>query len=95
LGKSTIHLLIINTIAPFLFLYGQQRGDEKYKEMGLRLLEEMASEKNAVIGRWNSMDILSKNAFDSQALLQLYNEYCSRKRCLECAVGNKLIRGKA
>ena len=34
---------------------------------------------------------LAKNAFDSQSLLSLYQYYCSRKKCLTCAVGNKLL----
>ena len=43
LGKNTIHLFIINTIAPFLFYYGSQKGNEKYKDKALELLEAPSS----------------------------------------------------
>jgi hypothetical protein len=38
------------------------------------------------------MGIPRQNALDSQALLQLKQYYCDEKRCLECAIGAKLLR---
>ncbi|MFK7936516.1 MAG: DUF2851 family protein [Saprospiraceae bacterium] len=92
LGKTTINLLIINTIAPFMFLYGKLRGGEDYKDKALELLEQLPPEKNSIIDRWQGLGMEVDSAYQTQSLLQLKNEYCSRKRCLECAVGNAILR---
>ncbi len=91
LGKDFIHLLIINTIVPFIFIYGKQRDEEKFITRSLQFLEEIPSEKNSIIEHWALAGIKSKNAATSQSLLQLKNTYCSSKRCLDCAIGNKLL----
>ena len=92
LGKTTIDLLIINTIVPFLFLYGRLRGGEAYRDRALLLLESLPPEKNSIISKWNALGMTADSAYRTQAMLQLKNEYCSKKRCLECAVGNAILR---
>ncbi len=91
IGRSMIDLIIINTIVPFLFLYGKLRDLQKYKDRSLDLLGQIKSENNKLIREWASRGIDSNNAFDSQGLLHLYKHYCSQKRCLECAVGVELL----
>ena len=92
LGRQAIHLIFINTIAPFLFLYGQHKGEEKYQERALELLEATRPEANAVIRRWKAIGADADSAFQTQALLQLKNKYCDNKRCLECAIGNAVLK---
>ncbi len=92
LGIQMIHSVIINTVAPILFAYGYHHKENKYKEKALLWLEQLAAEKNNITKGFTALGIGHKNAFDSQALIQLKNEYCNQKRCLECAVGNSLLR---
>lgn len=92
LGSQMIHSIIINTIVPLLFTYGHYHKEEEYKQRALLWLEQTAEEKNNITKGFCSLGIENKTAFDSQALIQLKNEYCNQKRCLECAVGNKLLR---
>lgn len=92
LGKSTIHLLIINTIVPFLFLYGTYKSLEAYRDKALRLLEELNPEKNSIIEKWKTLGLEPESAYQTQALLQLKNEYCTKKRCLECSIGNSILK---
>jgi len=94
LGKNTINSILINTVIPVMFVYGKKRGQSDFSDRALQLLETLAPEKNSIIDKWIALEIKPKNAFESQALLQLKNEYCKSKRCLECAVGNKLLRQK-
>ena len=94
LGKSTVHLFIINTIAPFLFLYGKMKDEPQYKEKALRLLEELPPEKNKVITAWGRLGLKPGSAYETQALLQLKNEYCQKQRCLTCAIGNRILNDK-
>ena len=91
LSKSFIDLLIINTIIPFRFAYEKSLGKETSEE-NILFLEQITSEKNAIIDKFKSVGIASKNAFESQSLLQLKNEYCNKSRCLQCAVGLELLK---
>lgn len=92
LGHSMTDNIIINTICPVLFAYGSYHGEEKYKDKALKWLEKTAAESNSITKGFAKMGIENKNAFDSQALIELKNEYCSKKRCLDCGVGNALLK---
>ena len=91
-GVQMINNLIINTVIPILFAYGHYTKEHHFKDKALRWLTQLTAEKNSRINGFLALQITIKNAFDSQSLLQLKNEYCSKKRCLECAVGNKLLK---
>ncbi len=91
LGEDTINLLIINTIAPFLFLYGTQKGIDTIRDKALTLLENLGAEDNSIISKWKELGINPTSAAQTQALLQLKNTYCTPQHCLECAIGNKIL----
>lgn len=92
LGKDSIQILIINTVIPFLFIYGKEKGKEEISERALKFLEQLPAEKNTIINQWNSLNIKANNALESQALIQLYNNYCLNRKCLQCQAGNSIIR---
>ena len=92
LSKSFVDLIIINTIIPMQFAYAKSLGKEIAEEL-IVLINEVAPEKNAVADKFSSIGIQSTTAFESQSLLQLKNEFCNKKRCLECAIGMELLRG--
>jgi hypothetical protein len=91
LTKSFVDLIIINTIIPLKFVYLQSRGEVDENEI-IQLIKQVSSEKNSVISNFASLEIKAKNALESQALLELKNNYCTKKRCLQCAIGNSLLR---
>lgn len=91
LGKSSISLLIINGIAPFLFFYGYEKDHSGSREKALGFLEQTEAEVNAETSKWKSAGMICENALHSQALLQLKRAYCDRKRCLECRIGSELL----
>jgi len=91
LTKSFIDLLLINTILPLKFVYLKVYDKFESSEF-IYLIQQLKSEKNGVIDHFNTLKIKSKNAFDSQALLQLKNEYCTSQKCLQCAIGSYLLR---
>ncbi|MEL7021635.1 MAG: DUF2851 family protein, partial [Bacteroidota bacterium] len=92
LGKTTIDLFIINTIVPCLFLYGKRRAVPAYQEKAIHWLTQLSPERNRIIRHWQMLGVAVENAHHTQALLQLKNEYCNRKRCLECAVGHAILK---
>ena len=91
-GASMIDNIIINTVAPVLFAYGNYYGDNFYKVRAIDCLEEVAAEKNSITERFHSLGIENRNARDSQALIELRNEFCDKKRCLECSVGDAILK---
>ena len=92
MGDSSIQNIIINTIAPIQFLYAARQGTHQLQEQALQLLESLPAEDNAILRVWAENDWKAENAAQSQALIQLYNNYCSAKRCLECTIGLHIIR---
>ncbi len=94
LGEQMIDNIFINTVVPVLFGYGHYYGENVYKDKALQWLEAIKAEKNSITKGFESLHVENKTAFDSQALIQLKNEYCNTKRCLDCSVGNKLIRNQ-
>lgn len=95
LGADSIQNILINTIAPVLFAYGMHHGQEIYKEKALHWLTTLPAEKNTITKGFSLIGLRTKTAFDSQALIELKNEYCSRQLCLQCAVGNSLLKREA
>jgi len=91
LTTSFVDLLLINTIIPLKFAYAKSQGKDISEEL-IELLEAIQSEKNVIIEKFSNFGIQSKNAYESQSLLQLKNEYCNQKRCMECAVGLELMK---
>jgi hypothetical protein len=91
-GQQLINTLLINVAAPLLFSYGRQQAETKYCDQALLLLEEIGPEKNNVTNAFVQLQVENRNAFTSQALLHLKKNYCDTKRCLECAVGNAILK---
>ena len=90
-SKSFVDLLVINTIVPVQFAYAKSQGKEASDSL-LDLLREVASEKNIIIEKFSNFGIKAKNAFETQSLLQLKNEYCNHSKCLQCVVGIQLLK---
>lgn len=91
LGAAMKDILLINAVAPVLFAYGKYKGNEDYCERAVQLLESCKPESNAIITGWKKLDMKPANAFESQYLLQLKGEYCDKFRCLDCAIGHKVL----
>jgi hypothetical protein len=91
LGIQAIDSLIINAVIPVIFTYGSTVKGSSYKEYALELLQSLPAEVNSIITAWKRNKIPASNAMESQALLQLKNVYCDKKRCLHCSIGNKIL----
>ncbi len=95
MGKSFIEMLLINVVAPLSFYYGVSIDNNDYKNRGIQLLESIKGENNQVIKKWSHLGLPTTYASDTQALLQLKNEYCKNKKCLHCQIGNFLLKENA
>jgi hypothetical protein len=92
LGRSSIENIVINTLAPLLAAYGILKQEQIYIDKSVELLQDVAAEDNKILRNWNNIGIHAKSGFDSQSLIQLYNEYCSLKKCLSCNIGTTLMK---
>ena len=90
LSKNFIDLLILNCILPIKFAYGYASGNINPEEL-IALASEIATEKNTIIEKFAHFGLVSTNSYHSQAILQLKKEYCNTNKCLNCAIGQKLI----
>lgn len=92
MGESMKKILVINAVVPFLFLYGRNRGEEKYCDKALSWLEGLEAEQNYIITDWISGGFQFNSALQTQALIQLRKEYCDKHRCLQCRVGREVLK---
>lgn len=92
IGSQMIDSLIINAVCPALFAYGHINNEQEHRDKALRWLSETAAEKNVIISAFNQIGIFPANASDSQALLEMKSNYCDQKKCLDCDIGNAILK---
>ncbi|WP_102407543.1 DUF2851 family protein [Parabacteroides bouchesdurhonensis] len=92
IGENALNILLINTVVPMLFAYGQRNRFPEYCERSMRLLESIPAERNSIVSTFTNAGIMVRNAGDTQALIQLKREYCEKKKCLYCRIGFRLIK---
>jgi hypothetical protein len=93
-GKSSIENIIINTVCPLLFFYGKIKQDESLIEKAVKWYDELKPEKNNITKLFEELSFKPKHAGHSQALIQLNNNYCTNKKCLQCSIGVFILSKK-
>jgi len=92
MGQNAMDIVLINTVVPLFFAWGQRNNQPHYCERGIRLLESIVPEINTIVTAFQRAGIPVCNAGDSQALIQLKREYCEKKKCLYCRIGFRLLK---
>lgn len=92
LSRQRADIIILNAVFPVLYGYYRNRGSEKCLEV-LTLASGVPAERNKVLNALKKVGFPVNNARDSQAVLELYNTYCTKNRCLHCRVGRFIIGG--
>ena len=91
MGQSSKDVLIINTVAPLLAAYSKSIDGQEYMDKATDLLQAIKPEKNTIITQWEALGLKAKDAFDTQSMLTLTNDFCKKKKCLSCKIGVSLI----
>jgi hypothetical protein len=91
-GDVSINNVLINTVAPLLIAYSHAKDDQQYIDTAVDMLQNITAEENTITRQWSKNGLRCKSAFDSQALLELHNNFCLRRRCLECNIGTVLVK---
>ncbi len=92
LGRSSVDLLVINLVAPILLAYGRRKGDTLMTGKPIDILMQLKGEENSIIRKWAELGMDVSNAACTQSLLELKTNYCDLKKCLNCSIGNYLLR---
>lgn len=92
IGAFKANIIGINLVSVLQFAYGSYTGNERLRDSALTLLEQLPAEDNRYMRSWQASGIRPRNAFESQALLQLATEYCAAKRCAACPVGRRIVQ---
>ncbi|AFD07293.1 DUF2851 family protein [Solitalea canadensis] len=92
LGRESIYNILINVVIPFIFFYGKQHHNEDVSRQALSLLETIPSENNVITKLFSTFGVKCENAAQSQALVQLKNNYCDKKYCLNCSIGVNILK---
>lgn len=83
---------IINAVVPFLFGISTDVSSKiNFQDQAISLLKMLPAETNVFVKNWKNIKVDSKSAFDSQAALEIYQQFCNRKQCLNCTVGIKIL----
>lgn len=92
LGKDSINNILINTVIPLLACYAEKVDNQELMTRCVNFLEILPAEENHITEMWEGLGLTIKSAFDSQASIELYNSFCTQKRCLQCNVGIEILR---
>jgi hypothetical protein len=91
IGDNSLNNILINTVAPLLVAYGKKMGSQMHIDRAIDLLESIKPESNKITRTWLNLNQKALNASDSQSLIELYNEYCVKRKCLKCSIGMKAL----
>lgn len=94
MGKSSIDILLINTVIPYKYAYALHHNNLAKAEKAAALMEHIAPENNVIIRQWRVLGQQIHNAADTQALLHLYQNYCQHHECINCEVGYKIFQDR-
>ncbi|WP_373811573.1 DUF2851 family protein [Porphyromonas loveana] len=86
LAASSLDALLINVAAPLRYAYLRQQETEDYRERTIDFLRGIKPENNRLVRAFGE-SLRPTDASESQALIQLYREYCERRKCFFCRWG--------
>jgi len=93
-GKNFLQTSLINLLVPLQIAQGLQRKHDVPFRIARELLENCPAEQNSIVRDFRKLGFRLKKAKDTQAALGLYKRSCMKKRCLECPVGEYILKAK-
>lgn len=92
LGEYSIEILLINTFAVFQGLIQKEKNGKGISNNCCDILNQCKFENNYKTRMFVPIKRKGMNARHSQGLIQLYDDLCSRKKCLQCAIGRSIVK---
>lgn len=91
MGMQSVENILINTLAPFLFFYGKQSAKEHLTQAALESFEGTNFESNVKTRYFTKEGLKFSSSGESQALINLFDDYCRNKQCLKCGIASQLL----
>ncbi|MCB9249288.1 MAG: DUF2851 family protein [Ignavibacteriales bacterium] len=95
LGLSRADEIMINVILPYLSVYFELFGNQKLSKKVLQIYNEYDQKSDNKITKDVSKGLqvegLEKKTIYAQGMIELYRNYCSKNRCLECEIGKTVF----
>lgn len=95
LSNQSIDIVLINTVAPLYYAYGEITGNYALTDKAVNLLESLRPEKNSIVTSFERSGIKCDSALTSQALIELKRNYCDARKCIYCKIGHRLLSDAA
>ena len=93
MSSHFIDLIILNSVLPVRLSYELHKGRSAINRL-TSWAQEIKVENNKIVRLFQTHGVPASDAHGSQALLELYHQYCTKNKCLQCAVGKHLLYGK-
>jgi hypothetical protein len=91
LSEFSKNNLKINALIPFIFLL-RQKGFLQIELSEISCLyTDLDAENHKITRIWKASNISLKNAADTQACLEIYQQFCSKKLCHQCELGKEIL----
>ena len=91
LSRQSLDILVINAVVPLTYAYALSRNDTSLCEQAISLLQQLQPETNSIVALFRQSGVKCRDAFTSQALIQLRREYCESRKCLYCRIGHRML----
>lgn len=91
IGESSLHVLLINTVAQAIFSYGIYIQKEEVKNRALELLQALPSENNKIVREFKKLGFVVGSSLESQGILHQNKSYCTKKECYNCQIGQQIL----
>ena len=91
-GMQHIQQLIINAVIPIWLAYGKIHHNQTITDHSFQILERISPETNSITRKMNWFMIMNDSAKNSQQLMAQFEHFCKPKKCLECMIGQTILR---
>ena len=92
ISRRFADLVLVNEIIPLRNYY--MRSTTGRADINTELAKGVKPEKNSITRQFEVAGIRNENGVHSQGLLYLHKNYCLKNRCLHCAIGHYVLKGK-
>lgn len=92
ISETTVYNILINVVIPFKMALYMGGLSGHFPEEQMELLEQLPAEINKVTKNFKNLGVKMKTGFDSQAAIELYTQYCLKRKCLYCNIGTYIVR---
>jgi hypothetical protein len=93
LGRSTVQMLLLNVCIPLQYAYARNIRQHDRLLEAVELLYTLPAEENRKTKLYAGLIDGVETAYDSQSVIELYDQYCVPRRCLYCRIGHQILQG--